>query len=84
MERLKTNDPAAAAEMLQRGDGAVPHLLEALERRDVDLRLAALEVLKKLVGDGSTSSRTPRRRSGGGSWPCCASSWPARRVDGIA
>ena len=52
IERLKTSDPAAAAEMLQRGDGAVPHLLEALERRDVDLRLAALEVLKNLVGDG--------------------------------
>ncbi len=32
---------------------AVPHLLEALERRDVDLRLAAFEVLQRLVGDGA-------------------------------
>ena len=53
MERLKADDSAAAAELLQRGDGAVPHLLEALERRDVDLRVAALEVLKRLLGDGA-------------------------------
>ncbi len=54
IERLKTSDrAAAAAELLQRGDAAVPHLLEALERRDVDLRLAAFEVLRRLVGEGA-------------------------------
>ncbi len=53
MERLKADDAAAAAELVQRGDGAVPHLLEALERRDVDLRVAALEVLRRLLGEGA-------------------------------
>jgi lipopolysaccharide export system ATP-binding protein len=54
IERLKTTDRAsAAAELLQRGDGAIPHLLEALERRDVELRLAAFEVLKRLLGEGA-------------------------------
>ncbi len=53
MERLKVDDPAAAAELVQRGDGAIPHLLEALERRDVDLRVAALEVLRRLLGVGA-------------------------------
>ena len=54
IERLKTADrAAAAAELVQRGDGAIPHLLEALERRDVDLRLAAFEVLRRLIGDGA-------------------------------
>ncbi|HVS36361.1 MAG TPA: LPS export ABC transporter ATP-binding protein [Gemmataceae bacterium] len=54
IERLKTSDrAAAAAELLQRGDLAVSHLLEALERRDVDLRLAAFEVLKRLIGEGA-------------------------------
>ncbi len=54
IERLKTSDrAAAAAELLQRGEETVPHLLEALERRDVDLRLAAFEVLRRLVGDGA-------------------------------
>lgn len=54
IERLKTSDQAsAAAELLQRGDGAIPHLLEALERRDVELRLAAFAVLKRLIGEGA-------------------------------
>jgi lipopolysaccharide export system ATP-binding protein len=56
IERLKPpapDRPAAAAELLQRGDAAIPHLLEALERRDVDLRLAAFELLKRLIGEGA-------------------------------
>ena len=53
IERLKTNDPAAADELLQRGGEAIPHLLEALERRDVDLRLAAFELLGRLIGPGA-------------------------------
>src|SRR5262249_26181661 len=39
IDRLRTtNHPAAAAELLQRGRAAVPALLEALERRDAELR----------------------------------------------
>ncbi len=54
IERLKSSDrAAAAAELLHRGEETVPHLLEALERRDVDLRLAAFEVLRRLVGEGA-------------------------------
>jgi lipopolysaccharide export system ATP-binding protein len=55
IERLKTTDrDAAAAELLARPAGdTIPHLLEALERRDVDLRLAAFEVLRRLIGEGA-------------------------------
>jgi lipopolysaccharide export system ATP-binding protein len=49
IERLKSGDAPAAAELLQRGPAAVPALLEALERRDVDLRRLAFEVLQRLV-----------------------------------
>jgi lipopolysaccharide export system ATP-binding protein len=52
IEQLKTTERAAAAfELLQRGDEAIPHLLGALERRDVELRLVAFELLKQLIGD---------------------------------
>ena len=51
IERLKTEDHAAAAEQLVlRGMASVPHLLEALERRDVDLRGQAFAVLQQLLG----------------------------------
>jgi lipopolysaccharide export system ATP-binding protein len=54
IEQLKTTERAAAAfELLQRGDEAIPHLLGALERRDVELRLVAFELLKQLIGDGA-------------------------------
>jgi hypothetical protein len=51
IERLKTDDhAAAAAELVQRGPVAVPALLEALERRDVELRRQACDVLQRLLG----------------------------------
>jgi lipopolysaccharide export system ATP-binding protein len=51
IERLKTPEHAAAAEeLLQRGPAAVPHLLEALERRDVEMRRQAHLVLQRLLG----------------------------------
>jgi len=54
IEQLKTTERAVAAfELLQRGDEAIPHLLGALERRDVELRLVAFELLKQLIGDGA-------------------------------
>jgi len=52
IDRLKTDDrAAAAAELVQRGQQAIPALLEALERRDLDLRCRALEVLIRLLGE---------------------------------
>jgi lipopolysaccharide export system ATP-binding protein len=55
IERLKTAEHAgAAAELVQRGPAAIPALLEALERRDVDLRRHALAVLQHLMGGAVT------------------------------
>jgi lipopolysaccharide export system ATP-binding protein len=55
IERLKTAEHAgAAAELVQRGPAAIPALLEALERRDVDLRRQALAVLQHLMGGAVT------------------------------
>ncbi len=54
IEQLKTAERAPAAfELLQYGDEAIPHLLGALERRDVELRLVAFELLKQLIGSGA-------------------------------
>jgi lipopolysaccharide export system ATP-binding protein len=54
IEQLKTTERAAAAfELLQYGEEAIPSLLGALERRDVELRLVAFELLKQLIGDGA-------------------------------
>jgi lipopolysaccharide export system ATP-binding protein len=50
IDRLRGNEPAAADELLQHGPGAVPALLEALERRDVELRRRAFEILQRLLG----------------------------------
>jgi lipopolysaccharide export system ATP-binding protein len=50
IDRLRGNDPAAADEMLGHGLDAVPVLLEALERRDVELRRQAFEILQRLLG----------------------------------
>jgi lipopolysaccharide export system ATP-binding protein len=47
---LKDDDGTAADELLRHGLGAVPALLEALERRDVELRRQAFEVLRMLLG----------------------------------
>src|SRR5262249_20034874 len=51
IERLRTDDSAAAlAELVQRGRAAVPGLLEALERRDVEMRRLAFTALHQIVG----------------------------------
>ncbi|MHB1425128.1 MAG: LPS export ABC transporter ATP-binding protein [Gemmataceae bacterium] len=50
IDRLQAGDPSAVGELLQHGPGAVPALLEALERRDVDLRRHAFEILQRLLG----------------------------------
>jgi lipopolysaccharide export system ATP-binding protein len=50
VERLKTADHApAAAELVQRGLEAVPTLIDALERRDVELRRQAFQVLQAIL-----------------------------------
>ncbi len=49
VERLKAGDGTAAAELAQRGPAAVPALVEALERRDVELRRHALQVLQTVL-----------------------------------
>src|SRR6185437_3158502 len=50
IERLQAGDPASVGELLQHGPDAVPVLLEALERRDVELRRHAFEILQRLLG----------------------------------
>ena len=51
IERLRTEDaPQAAAELVQRGQAAIPTLLEALERRDVEMRHQAHQVLQNILG----------------------------------
>ena len=50
VEGLKSPDQArAAAELVQKGNASVPALLSALERRDVDLRRHALQVLQAIL-----------------------------------
>jgi lipopolysaccharide export system ATP-binding protein len=51
VDRLRTADQQAAAEeLLQRGNGAIPFLLEAMERRDADMRQVSCEVLERILG----------------------------------
>ena len=51
IEVLKTADAATAArELVLRGQAALPALLEALERRDVELRRQVFEVLQQILG----------------------------------
>ena len=50
IDRLQANDPTAVGELLQHGSESVPALLEALERRDVELRRHAFEILQRLLG----------------------------------
>ena len=55
IEQLKTNDhAAAAAELVQRGQAALPALLEAMERRDVEMRRQAHQVVQTILS-GSIS-----------------------------
>jgi lipopolysaccharide export system ATP-binding protein len=50
VEGLKTPDHAhAASELVQRGQAAVPALLAALERRDVELRRQSVQVLQTIL-----------------------------------
>ncbi len=50
IERLKTPEhDTVAAELVQRGPSAVPALLEALERRDVEMRRLACQVLQNIL-----------------------------------
>ena len=51
IDRLQAGDPSAVGELLQRGPDAVPALFEALERRDVELRRHAFEILQRLLSD---------------------------------
>jgi lipopolysaccharide export system ATP-binding protein len=51
IERLKQDgDATAAGELVQRGQAAVPVLLDALERRDVEMRRQAFAVLQRILG----------------------------------
>ncbi|MBY0526457.1 MAG: LPS export ABC transporter ATP-binding protein [Gemmataceae bacterium] len=53
IEKLKTNQHTqAAAELLELGEDAVPELLAALGRRDVELRRQAWAVLRNIVHGG--------------------------------
>src|SRR5438128_6906907 len=55
IERLKTEEHAVAAlELVQHGPAVMPALLEALERRDVDLRRQAFAVLQRIL-DGAVT-----------------------------
>jgi lipopolysaccharide export system ATP-binding protein len=66
IERLRTTDqPAAAAELMRSGGDAVPALLEAMERRDVELRRQAFAVLQHLIAGAEFDPFAPevqRRR----------------------
>lgn len=56
IELLRDNAqaPAAVAELVRRGMAVVPDLLDALERRDVELRRRAFMVLQHICGPGLT------------------------------
>jgi hypothetical protein len=50
VESLKTGDTGAAAEeLVKKGLAAIPPLLNALERRDAELRQYAVEVLQAIL-----------------------------------
>jgi lipopolysaccharide export system ATP-binding protein len=54
IERLRNREAAAAQELLHRGPVVIPALLEAMERRDVELRRNAFEVLQRLTNGAAT------------------------------
>ena len=66
VDRLRTADQqAAAAELVQRGESAIPFLLEAMERRDADMRQVACAVLEAILGGPvafDASAPEPQRR----------------------
>jgi lipopolysaccharide export system ATP-binding protein len=50
IERLKTTDQAdAVKQLMERGRAAIPGLIEALERRDVDMRAQAHLILQQIL-----------------------------------
>jgi lipopolysaccharide export system ATP-binding protein len=49
LERLRAGDGQAALELLEHGPASVPALLDALERRDVEMRRLAFELLQRLL-----------------------------------
>jgi lipopolysaccharide export system ATP-binding protein len=52
IENLKRDPEAAEQELLQVGRPAIPKLIEALERRDLDMRRLAFQVLQRVL-DGA-------------------------------
>jgi lipopolysaccharide export system ATP-binding protein len=55
IDRLKTDDhAAAAADLVQRGTEVVPALIDTLERRDVELRRQAFQVLQAVLHGAAT------------------------------
>jgi lipopolysaccharide export system ATP-binding protein len=52
IEQLRDNDaaPDAVAELVRRGSAVIPDLLDALERRDVEMRRRAFMVLQHICG----------------------------------
>jgi lipopolysaccharide export system ATP-binding protein len=55
IDRLKGDEPSGAAtELVQRGSEAVPALIDALERRDVELRRQAFQVLQAVLHGAAT------------------------------
>jgi lipopolysaccharide export system ATP-binding protein len=52
IDRLRTSEQASAAEeLVQRGWSVIPALIEAMERRDVEMRRQAFGVLWQIMGD---------------------------------
>jgi lipopolysaccharide export system ATP-binding protein len=49
IDRLRNREAAAAEELIHRGPSVVPALLEAMERRDVELRRTAFDVLQVIL-----------------------------------
>src|SRR5439155_7792326 len=51
VDRLRTTDQQAAiTELVQRGTSVLPLLLEAMDRRDAEMRQVACEVLERILG----------------------------------
>jgi lipopolysaccharide export system ATP-binding protein len=50
IDRLEAGDPSAVGELLRHGLDSVPSLLEALERRNVEVRRHAFDILQGLLG----------------------------------
>jgi lipopolysaccharide export system ATP-binding protein len=51
IDLLQSQDPTGAVqELLERGHAAIPELVDALERRDVDLRAQAHLILQQILG----------------------------------